>query len=297
MRLWVAAADYGQDVSVSDEILDRTSEAYRRIRNTFRFLLSNLYDFDPQTDRVAFADMPELDRWAMAELADLVDRVTTAYDDWRFHVVYRAIYDYVGDLSSAYLDVLKDRLYADAPASHGRRSAQTVLAEVLGVLVRLLAPILTFTSEEVWDFMPAALRDADSVQLTGWARVDVPVAQAAGLRAEYATVFEVREVVTKALEDARGSKTIGKSQEAVVIVTAPADVVAVLESRGNEALAELFIVAGVRIVTGDEVVVMVEAATGEKCPRCWNLRALAADSAHPTVCARCAAVLSELEAS
>ena len=296
VRLWVAAADYGQDVSVSDEILDRTSEAYRRIRNTFRFLLSNLYDFDPETDRVAFADMPELDRWALAELANLVDRVTIAYDEWRFHVVYRSVYDYVGDLSSAYLDVLKDRLYADAPASLGRRSAQTVLAEVLGVLVRLLAPILTFTAEEVWDFMPPALRDADSVQLSGWAHVEVPAEEAKSLRAEYEIVFGVREVVTKALEDARGAKTIGKSQEAVVVVTAPPEVLAVLDARGLDALCELFIVAGVRLVPGDDIAVAVEAATGEKCPRCWNLRELATDPVHHTVCVRCAAVLSELEA-
>ena len=295
VRLWVAAADYGQDVSVSQEILDRTSEAYRRIRNTFRFLLSNLYDFDPSADKVAFADMPELDRWATAELADLVERVTVAYDGWRFHVVYRAIYDFVGEFSSVYLDVVKDRLYADAPASPGRRSAQTVLAEVLSALVRLLAPILTFTSEEVWDFMPAALRDADSVQLTGWASVDVPAEEAAALRAEYATVLLVREAVTKALEDSRAEKTIGKSQEAAVSITAPDDVVKVLLARGTETLSELFIVARVNVEPGDELSVAISAAPGEKCPRCWNLRELGADAAHPAVCPRCAAVLSELE--
>jgi len=296
VRLWVAAADYGQDVSVSDEILDRTSEAYRRIRNTFRFLLSNLYDFEPGADSVAFADMPEIDRWAMAELADLVERVTTAYDEWRFHVVYRSVYDYVGDLSSVYLDVLKDRLYADAPTSAARRSAQTVLSEILSVLVRVLAPILTFTSEEVWDFMPAALRDADSVQLTGWPTVDVPAEECAALRSEYAVVLDVRETVTKALEEARGAKTIGKSQEAAVSITAPAETIAVLESRGAQAMAELFIVAAVRFFVGEEVAVSVEPAAGEKCPRCWNLRELGTDARHPEVCGRCSEVLEVLGA-
>ena len=143
--------------------------------------------------------------------------------------------------------------------------------------------------------MPAALRDADSVQLTGWASVDVPAEEAAVLRADYATVLVVREAVTKALEDARAAKTIGKSQEAVVAVTAPADVITVLEARGVAALSELFIVAAVTLDVGAETSVTVATAGGEKCPRCWNLRELGTDPAHPAVCSRCAAVLSELE--
>jgi isoleucyl-tRNA synthetase len=294
IRLWVASADYGQDVSVSDEILDRTSEAYRRIRNTLRFLLSNLYDFDPAADKVAWADMPELDRFALAQLAELTERVTGAYDEWRFHTVYRALYDYVGDLSSVYLDVLKDRLYADGATSASRRSAQTVLAEVLGVLVRILAPILTFTCEETWSFMPDGLRDAESVQLTDWPVVDVPADEAAELLAAYATVLEAREVVTKALEEARGAKTIGKSQEAAVALTAPASAMAALEARGPAALAELFIVATVSLRAGEEFSAVIGVADGEKCPRCWNIRELGNDAAHADVCARCAEVLSTL---
>ena len=292
IRLWVASADYGQDVSVSDEILDRTSEAYRRIRNTFRFLLSNLYDFDPTADRVNWADMPELDRFALAELADLLDRVTASYDEWRFHHVYRAIYDYVGDLSSVYLDVLKDRLYADAPASPSRRSAQTVLAEILGILVRVLAPVLTFTCEEVWHYMPEAMRDADSVQLSSWPAVSVPAEEAAALRGDYAVVLDARETVTKALEEARNAKVIGKSQEAAIALTAPASAMAPLEARGPGALAELFIVARVDVVEGAEFSAEVSVAPGDKCPRCWNIRTLGTDPSHPEVCERCAGVLS-----
>jgi isoleucyl-tRNA synthetase len=294
VRLWVAAADYGQDINISDEILDRTSEAYRRIRNTLRFLLSNLYDFDPELDTVDWAEMPELDRFAMVQLADLTERVTGAYDAWRFHVVYRQIYDYVGDLSSIYLDVLKDRLYADAPKSVSRRSAQTVLASILGVLVRVLAPVLSFTCEETWQFMPEALRDAKSVHLSDWPTLSVPAQDAEKLRAEYATVLEVREAVTKSLEDARGAKVIGKSQEAEVRLFVPAEMMAALESRGLVALAELFIVAAVRVSAGDELAVEIHPAVGEKCPRCWNLRELGVDASHPEVCGRCASVLDEV---
>ena len=294
VRLWVASADYGQDVSVSDEILDRTSEAYRRIRNTFRFLLSNLYDYDAEKDAVGWADMPELDRFALVQLSALADSVTQAYDEWRFHVVYRRVYDYVTDLSAVYLDVLKDRLYADAPASTSRRSAQTVLAAILGVLVRLLTPILSFTCEEVWHFMPAAMRDAESVQLTEWPRPHVPESDAKTLTEAYAVVLEVREAVTKALEEARNAKVIGKSQEATVSVTAPGEAVAVLQGRGSDALSELFIVADVRLREGDELAVEVLPASGEKCPRCWNLRELGTDTDHPEVCERCASVLRQL---
>lgn len=294
VRLWVASADYGQDVSVSDEILERTSEAYRRIRNTFRFLLSNLFDYQ-LADAVEWEDMSELDRYAMVRLGDVLERVTKHYDEWRFHMVYRTIFDYVGELSAVYLDVVKDRLYADAPESISRRSVQTVLAAILGVLVRVLAPILSFTCEEVWDFAPEGLRDGDSVHLSLWPTVTMPEGEeAARLASEYSTVLDVREAVTKALEEARGEKTIGKSQEATVTVAAPADVLDVLAARPAGRLAEVFIVSEVVLETADELAVRVEASAGQKCPRCWNLRTLGVDSAHPDVCERCAGVLAEL---
>ncbi|HEY5277683.1 MAG TPA: class I tRNA ligase family protein, partial [Coriobacteriia bacterium] len=292
IRLWAASADYGQDISVSAEILDRTSEAYRRIRNTFRFLLSNLNDYDPG-DAVSFDAMPELDRYALVTLSDLVRDVTVAYDEWRFHAVYRLLYEYCGaDLSSFYLDVLKDRLYADAPDSVGRRSAQTVLAAMLGAMVRMVAPILTFTSEEIWQLTPVALRgDAVSVQLAGWPDIAIGEEVAAPLRDAYGTVRTVRDVVTKALEDARGAGLVGKSQEAALTITAPDEAVAVLAAR--PALADLFMVASVSLKGGaDAVSVDVTRAAGEKCPRCWNIRTdIGADAAHPDVCGRCAAVL------
>lgn len=287
VRLWVASADYGQDVNVSDEILARTSESYRRVRNTFRFLLSNLYDYDPAAD-VAFDDMPELDRFALVQLADVMEKATLHFDEWRFYQAMRTVSDYLGELSSVYLDVLKDRLYADAADSVSRRSAQTVLARILGVLVRSLAPVLSFTCEEVWEFMPGSLRDADSVHLSDWPEVRVDSDAAAVLRARYSTVLEVRETVTKALEDARNEKVIGKSQEAAVTLSVPSGIAAVLAECPEGLLAELFIVADVRVIEGAELSVTVAPASGEKCPRCWNYRELSDTG----VCRRCAAVLA-----
>jgi isoleucyl-tRNA synthetase len=293
VRLWVAASDYSQDVSVSDEILDRTGEAYRRIRNTFRFLLSNLADYEPSR-AVAWDDMPELDRFALVQLADLAAKVTASYDDWKFHQVFHAVHGYcVTELSSFYLDVLKDRLYADAANSLGRRSAQTVLAQVLLTLVRLVAPVLSFTTEEVWQFMPAALRnDVDSVHLAGWPSVEVPSDEAAALRESYGSALEVRDVVTKALESARNAGVVGKSQEARLVLGVPDAVRGALEARGSESLAEMFIVSSLEMTPGsaDEITVTVERADGEKCPRCWNWRDVGPDG----LCARCSAVVSAL---
>jgi isoleucyl-tRNA synthetase len=298
IRLWACSADYGQDISVSDEILDRTSEAYRRIRNTFRFLLSNLYDYTP-SDAVAWDDMVELDRYAMVTLADLVEKVTKAYDEWRFHMVYRHIYDYcVTDLSSFYLDVLKDRLYADAATGRERRSAQTVLAAMLCAMVRLVAPVLTFTAEEIWRFMPESMRDgAESVQLAGWPVVAVPEIEASRLREAYAVVLSVKDEATKALEIARAEGVIGKSQEARLRVLASPASVAVLRERGARALSDMLMVSEVELLEGEPVApapasVEVLVADGVKCPRCWNLRSdVGSDPAHPDLCSRCAVVV------
>jgi len=295
IRLWAASSDYSQDISVSNEILERTSEAYRRIRNTFRFLLSNLADYEPSM-AVAWDDMPELDRHALVTLADVAGRVTKSYDDWKFHQVYHTVYGYcVTELSSFYLDVIKDRLYADAADSLTRRSAQTVLAEVLVTLVRLVAPILSFTTEEVWQYLPSQLREGvESVHLAGWPALEVPTGEADELRSAYAVVLDVREAVTKALEDARNAGTIGKSQEARIVVTGPKAIVDVLSARGTGAMAEMLIVSDFSAVVGEELAVSVLNAEGEKCPRCWNFRELVAEGEHPGVCARCADVLKAL---
>jgi isoleucyl-tRNA synthetase len=300
IRLWVASADYSQDVSVSDEILDRTSEAYRRIRNTFRFLLGNLDDFDP-ADAVPYDELPELDRYALVSLDDLVGRVTAAYDEWRYHVVYRQVYDYcVTDLSSFYLDVLKDRLYADGAASYSRRSAQTVLATILGDLVRLVAPVLAFTAEEVWQSAPTALTGGvDSVHLAGWPAAH-EYADAGELRDAYEVVWRWRDAVTRAIEEARNAGAIGKSQEARLVLHAEGRDRSVLAARGDAALAEMFIVSAIelseappeRAAASEEPagLVTVRGAQGQKCPRCWNWRELGTDG----LCVRCSSVVAAL---
>ncbi|MBE0477255.1 MAG: isoleucine--tRNA ligase [Coriobacteriia bacterium] len=298
VRLWAAASDYSQDVSVSDDILARSADAYRRIRNTFRFLLSNLYDHAPGR-AVPWEEMPEVDRWALTALADLVERVTRHYDEWRFHMVHHAIHGYATETSAFYLDVLKDRLYSDAPDSLSRRSAQTVLAEMLAALVRLVAPILTFTSEEVWSFMLEDLRaGVESVQLAGWPAVTAPAEHAEDaerLREAFGAVLRVRDEVTRALEDARNAGRIGKSQEARAVVTSPADTLGVLRDRGERTLADLFIVSAVELREGDSVAVEVLPAEGEKCPRCWNVRTdIGSVPEHTEVCGRCGRVLEEI---
>ena len=303
LRLWVSSCDYSQDVSISDGILKQVSDAYRRFRNTFRFLLGNLDDFGP-ADFVDWDDLEPIDQWQMVRTLQLLSEVEAAYEALKFNAVYRALYEYVNDLSAVYMDVTKDRLYAEAPASPRRRAVQTVLMNILEVLVRVMSPILSFTTDEVWDCYPPAWREEEgrpvSVQLAGWpAAADfTPAVPADG--AEQVAAFEemmaVREVVTKALEDSRAAKIIGKSQEAAVAITAPAAVVATASTFDPAVFEELFIVASVAFGEGadDEVSAVVTVAAGEKCPRCWNIRELGGDPSHPDVCERCGAALDAI---
>ena len=305
LRLWVSSCDYSQDVSISENILKQVSDAYRRFRNTFRFLLGNLNDFTPDDFVGDWDALEPLDQWAMVRLSQLLADVEAAYESYRFNSVYRALYDYVNDISAVYMDVTKDRLYAEAPASPRRRAVQTVLMNILEVLVRVMAPILSFTTDEVWECYPPAFRDIEgreaSVQLAGWptARDFVP-ALPADAGAQVATMEEmmaVREVVTKALEEARNEKIIGKSQEASLTVTAPAALVATAGSFDPSVFEELFIVASVKFVEGDgdEITAAVAVAEGEKCPRCWNIRELGGNPDHPDVCERCGDALDAIE--
>lgn len=305
LRLWVSSCDYSQDVSISENILKQVSDAYRRFRNTFRFLLGNLNDFTPDDFVGDWDALEPLDQWAMVRLSQLLADVEAAYESYRFNSVYRALYDYVNDISAVYMDVTKDRLYAEAPASPRRRAVQTVLMNILEVLVRVMAPILSFTTDEVWECYPPAFRDIEgreaSVQLAGWpcARDFVP-ALPADAGAQVATMEEmmaVREVVTKALEEARNEKIIGKSQEASLTVTAPAALVATAGSFDPSVFEELFIVASVQFVEGDgdEITAAVTVAEGEKCPRCWNIRELGGNPRHPDVCERCGDALDAIE--
>ena len=307
LRLWVASTDYSVDVSIGDNILSRTSDAYRRFRNTYRFLLGNLDDFDVQRDAVALEDMKPIDVWAMLRLRDILHEVERGYDEYSFHRVFRVLYDYViTDLSAIYMDVTKDRLYAEAPGSLARRSAQTVLMNILEVLVRVMSPILSFTCDEVWEHYPMAERNREgrpvSVQLAGWpTEADFVPALPQGEEAQklmdnFATLLEVRDVVTKAIEDARNAKVVNKSQEVALTITASDAVADVVESFSAADLEELFIVAEVKVERAqvEETQAVAAKTQAEKCPRCWNHRALGGNAAHAEVCERCGNVLDVL---
>ncbi len=305
LRLWVSSVDYSQDVSISDNILKQVSDAYRRFRNTYRFLLGNLDDFDAAADAITdWEELEPIDQWAMVRTYKLLQDVEAGYEAYRFNTVYRLAYDFVNDLSAVYMDVVKDRLYSEAPKAKPRRAAQTVLMNILEVMVRVLSPIISFTTDEVWDHYPPAERmrvgRAESVQLAGWpVRVDfVPALpeDAEALVASFDKMMEVRDYVTKALEEARTAKVIGKSQEASVSILAPEDVLAAAQSFKAGVLEELFIVASVSFKQGDveEPVVSVSVAEGEKCPRCWNIRELGGHAAHADVCQRCGEALEAI---
>lgn len=298
IRLWVGTTDYSQDMRWSDEIVARASDTYRRIRNTFRFLLSNVSDLE-QADMIDPADMLEIDQAELVRLADVVKEVTQHNDEWHFYLAQRAISDYLGELSATYLDVLKDRLYAEAPHSPARRSAQSVLAHILQTLVRVLAPVLAFTTDETWSFMPEWMtQGVESVHLTDWPVVPIEGIDENALRAKYATLRAVREEVTKALEEARNNKLINKSQEAALSLEVGSETYAALEATDKEILCELFIVADVnfakRASDDESIKAEVLLAQGEKCPRCWNYRTLGEVDGHSDVCTRCAHVLDEI---
>ena len=304
LRLWTASVDFSQDVSISENILKQVSDAYRRFRNTFRFLLGNLDDFNPATDAVSWDELEPIDAYMMAKTASLLKDIEAAYIDYRFNAVYRSAYDFVNDLSAVYMDVTKDRLYSEAPTSLRRRAVQTVLMNILEVLVRVLSPILSFTCEEVWEHYPSTVRNDEnreiSVQLAGWPKAsDFVPALPSGedqtkILEDFGEVITVRDVVTKALEDARGEKTINKSQEASVVVTAPKALLDHLARYDSEVFEELFIVASVAFTEGAELSASVEPASGEKCPRCWNFRELGGNEHHPHVCKRCGDALDAI---
>ncbi len=303
LRLWVASVDYSHDVSISDNILKQVSDAYRKFRNSFRFVLGSLNDFNDEDCVAAWDDLEPIDKYMMAKTYALLKECEASYETYKFSGVYRSCYDFVNELSSVYMDVAKDRLYSEAPDSPRRRAVQSVLMNILEVLVRVLAPILSFTCDEVWENYPPALLAREgrpfSVQLAGWpAREDfapaLPDDDGVADMQKFGIAMTVREVVTKALEDARAEKRINKSQEAAVNVTVPADVLDELGGFEAAVFEELFIVSGVSIVAGDDFSCEVVPASGQKCPRCWNYRELGGNANHTDVCERCGDALDKI---
>ncbi|WP_163579710.1 isoleucine--tRNA ligase [Gracilibacillus saliphilus] len=297
LRLWVASVDYQADVRISDEIIKQTSEGYRKIRNTFRFLLGNLSDFTLE-NRLEEVQLEEIDRYMLYRLQQVIDKSRKAYDEYDFSTVYQTIHHFCTiDLSSFYLDFAKDILYIEAEDDHRRRSIQTVYHEIITSLVKLLTPILTHTMEEVWSYIPGV--EAESPQLT-----DMPEAREIKdqeqLAAKWSQFMNVRDDILKALEDARAEKVIGKSLEASVTIKANDDKVATLLAEVPY-LHQLLIVSHVELVdeltdgqTFEHVTLKISKHEGETCERCWVIsETVGEDQDHPTLCTRCATVVKE----
>lgn len=307
MRLWISSVDYQGDVRLSDKIVKSMSDVYRKIRNTFRYLLGNLSDFDPKTDSVAYTDMEELDRWALLRMEQVKETVLKAYDDYEFHVMYHAVHNFCTvDLSAIYLDILKDRLYTEKADSKLRRSAQTAMYEILTTLVRLVAPVLCFTSEEVWQALPNKEEREWSVHMSDMPKVNEAYLDKA-LDEKWKKRLAVRSVAMKALEEARQAKVIGHPLDAEVTVYADGEAYDIVKAMEKE-LADFLLVSQTHIVSGTAaapenaasneegtVKASVAVCTLAKCERCWKRSAdVDADPKHPGVCARCAHVLTEM---
>ncbi len=298
LRLWVASSDYHEDVRCSEEILERTVDAYRKLRNTARYALGNLSGFDADRDTVAEAELLEIDRWVLAELDEVVAQVRQAYEAYEFHMATRAIYGFCTvTLSARYFDIIKDRLYTSAPRSLRRRSAQTALYRIADALARMLAPILVFTADEIWENLPADSARAASVHVA--VLPETRGQRDESLRANWESLFEIRDEVLQSLEEARIAKQIGSSLEARLEISAAGDNYDLLVRHRDE-LRYLFIVSQVEVVRSDEgasgVVIKVLPAEGKKCERCWNYSTRVGESErYPSVCERCVQALAEIE--
>jgi isoleucyl-tRNA synthetase len=306
VRLWVASVDFQEDVRVSEELMQRVAEDYRNIRNRFRFILGSLHGFEPSLHAVEFKDMLPLDQYMLLRTVEMSEQVRKWYEAFEFHRVYHQINDFCTvDLSKIYFDVLKDRLYTAAPNSRARRSAQTAVWRIGEALVRLVAPIMSFTAEEVWSFLPKIKDRQESVHLAYFPQAEDITGGVADpvqtLRSDFDVLMAVREEVLKTLEAARQSKLIGSALEAVVTVDAPENVYGILE-RYRDDMRFLLIASGfqVRHASGGNgstpLHVEVTKAPGAKCERCWNYSVeVGKNGRYPTVCERCLAALEEIE--
>lgn len=301
LRLWVASADYHADIRISKDILKQLSEVYRKLRNTARYILGNLFDFEPQKHEVPFDKLSELDKWAVARFDELVGTVREAYDRFEFHIIYHALHNFCTiDMSNFYLDVIKDRLYVEAADSSERRAAQTAIYTILRGLDSLFAPIIPFTAEEIWSYLPTDSRyDPESVMFSAMPEVKTAPLDDAFM-AKWNRIHEVRDDVLKALEEARAAKIIGKSLEAKVTLHCDDELYSFLSGVESE-LAPVLIVSQVVLEKSGEgkfsgvmegLSVDVAKADGQHCPRCWTYSdTVGSDAKHPTLCARCAKII------
>lgn len=303
LRMWVASEDYRDDIRFSDEIVTRLIDSYRKIRNTVRYLLGNMSDFDPAKDQVDDASLPEIDRWAMAELEALTEKVTKAYENYEFHQIFHALNRFCTvELSSFYLDILKDRIYTEKKDGVLRRAAQTTMWRVADAIVRLMAPVFSFTADEIWRYLPKDGEQPDSVFLVSFPPLETKWRDDA-LTQRWHRLGDIRAAAQKALEGARAAKFIGNALSAKLIIECSDDTRAFLESFGK-GFADLFIVSGVEFgpASGEYVCaseeekdlkVAVQAAEGTKCARCWRFAtSVGAHDDHPEICDRCYGVVT-----
>lgn len=305
LRLWVAAEDYSADIRISQEILDRLVDTYRKIRNTFRYLLGNLYDFDPNKDVINTEDLEECDKWILHKLTQSTKKILQAYEDYQFHIVYHELQRFcIVDLSAVYLDFQKDILYTLASNSHRRKSAQTAMYKVLDTLVRLCSPVLTFTCEEVWQNMKE--NNNDSIFLN---TITVPDYINENLDTKWKKILPIRDEILKALEHARRDKFVGSSLEASIGIYASGD--AYFEVRDNSDLLKMLTIVSELnileekpedndyILKSSEIsglIITVNKAPGQKCERCWTFRtSVGSNDEHPTICSRCIDALKEMD--
>lgn len=307
LRLWCASVDYREDVKISDNILKQMAEAYRRVRNTARYILGNSNDFNPNTDRVPYEQLMEIDKWALHKLEVLKRKVTENYDKYEFYNLFQDIHYFAGvDMSAFYLDIIKDRLYTEGTNSIERRSAQTVMTEILVTLTKMIAPILSFTAEEIWETLPEVLKDRESVLLTDWSKENDEYLNPE-IENKWVEIIKVRKEANKSLEKARQGKDriIGNSLDAKVMLHSTDAEIQKFLVENREKLELALIVSEVEIVENiDETFTKGEEATdlyikvlhaeGEKCERCWKYsKEIGKDPEHPTLCPRCASVLKK----
>ena len=302
LRLWVASSDYHADIRISKDILKQLTEAYRKIRNTARFILGCIGDFDPDKDAVSLENLEPIDKWALNRLDELNNKCKDAFDKFEYHIIFHAIHNFcVVDMSNFYLDVLKDRLYVEKADSETRRAAQTTIYKVLDTLTLLLAPIISFTANEIWQFMPHdASRNAENVILNDYPSL-TGVKVDNGFAAKWEKLHNLRDDVKKAIENARNQKIIGASLDSEVELFANGETLDFLKEN-ESVLPEILIVSSVKITDGDggdfhgdmSVGVTVRKAGGEKCERCWSYSdTVGSNAEHTTLCARCAKIISE----
>jgi isoleucyl-tRNA synthetase len=293
LRLWVSSVNYQEDIRCNDQIIGRMQDAYRKIRNTLRYLFGNTSDFNPNTDKVPFEAMYAIDQWALQKLNILVAEVSQAYEGFAFHKVFSQIYQFCTvEMSSIYMDVLKDRMYCDHPTSRSRRSAQTAMSEILNALIRLLAPILVHTCEEAWEAQIHKPDHVDSVHLATMPKTKSRLKGKFSLD-QWDRLMALRDDILRCLEGLRQDKVIASNQEASVTVLADQETSDLLNAFGTDQFAALCIVSVIEVVPGhDTTTIAATKSEAQKCQRCWNyVSSVGTHDTHPDLCHRCHTVL------